>query len=98
MPIPQQLAPPIRLLCGPVPSDVEPTALAAMRRPMLGRLDPPSHAVLDEGGVRGPSFEGSHRDAPSIVRIAVSPIPDTSSRASRLGRRAAAGAAASGTR
>jgi hypothetical protein len=41
----------------PVPSDVEPTALAAMRRPMLGRLDPAFHAVRDEGGVRGPSLK-----------------------------------------
>ena len=34
------LDPPPRLLCGPGPSDVEPAVLAAMRRPMLGHLDP----------------------------------------------------------
>src|ERR671919_2696566 len=43
-----QLDPPPRLLCGPGPSDVEPSVLAAMRRPMLGHLDPTFHAVLDE--------------------------------------------------
>ena len=32
----------------PGPSDVEPSVLAAMRRPMLGHLDPAFHAVLDE--------------------------------------------------
>jgi alanine-glyoxylate transaminase/serine-glyoxylate transaminase/serine-pyruvate transaminase len=49
MPIPHPLDPPARLLCGPVPSDVEPTALAAMCRPMLGHLDPAFHAVRDDG-------------------------------------------------
>jgi len=48
MPIPPPLDPPARLLCGPGPSDVEPSVLAAMRRPMLGHLDPAFHAVLDE--------------------------------------------------
>ena len=48
MPIPPALDPPGRLLCGPGPSDVEPSVLAAMRRPMLGHLDPTFHAVLDE--------------------------------------------------
>jgi alanine-glyoxylate transaminase/serine-glyoxylate transaminase/serine-pyruvate transaminase len=48
MPIPPALDPPDRLLCGPGPSDVEPSVLAAMRRPMLGHLDPTFHAVLDE--------------------------------------------------
>ena len=48
MPIPPPLDPPDRLLCGPGPSDVEPSVLAAMRRPMLGHLDPTFHAVLDE--------------------------------------------------
>jgi alanine-glyoxylate transaminase/serine-glyoxylate transaminase/serine-pyruvate transaminase len=50
MPIPPPLAPPVRLLCGPGPSDVAPSVLAAMRRPMLGHLDPAFHAVLDEVG------------------------------------------------
>ena len=48
MPIPPPLDPPARLLCGPGPSDVEPSVLAAMRRPMLGHLDPAFHAMLDE--------------------------------------------------
>jgi alanine-glyoxylate transaminase / serine-glyoxylate transaminase / serine-pyruvate transaminase len=48
MSIPPPLDPPARLLCGPGPSDVEPSVLAAMRRPMLGHLDPTFHAVLDE--------------------------------------------------
>jgi alanine-glyoxylate transaminase/serine-glyoxylate transaminase/serine-pyruvate transaminase len=48
MTIPTALDPPARLLCGPGPSDVEPSVLAAMRRPMLGHLDPTFHTVLDE--------------------------------------------------
>src|SRR5215217_2162637 len=48
MPIPSPLDPPDRLLCGPGPSDVEPSVLDAMGRPMLGHLDPAFHAVLDE--------------------------------------------------
>ena len=48
MPIPPPLDPPARLLCGPGPSDVAPSVLAAMRRPMLGHLDPAFHAILDE--------------------------------------------------
>jgi hypothetical protein len=69
MPIPHPLDPPAQLLCRPVPSDVEPTAVAARRRPMLGRLDPTFHAVVDEDGVRGPSLKGatamSHRSSGS---------------------------------
>jgi alanine-glyoxylate transaminase / serine-glyoxylate transaminase / serine-pyruvate transaminase len=42
------LAPPARLLCGPGPTNVEPAALAAMGKPMLGHLDPDFHAILDE--------------------------------------------------
>jgi alanine-glyoxylate transaminase / serine-glyoxylate transaminase / serine-pyruvate transaminase len=42
------LAPPDRLLCGPGPTNVEPAALAAMGKPMLGHLDPDLHAILDE--------------------------------------------------
>jgi len=48
MSIPPPLDPPARLLCGPGPSDVEPSVLAAMRRTMLGHLDTTFHAVLDE--------------------------------------------------
>ena len=44
----ETLDPSPRLLCGPGPSDVEPAVLAAMRRSMLGHLDPEFHAVLDE--------------------------------------------------
>src|SRR5215208_3787355 len=42
------LAPPARLLCGPGPTNVDPAALAAMGKPMLGHLDPVFHAILDE--------------------------------------------------
>ena len=42
------LAPPARLLCGPGPTNVDPAALEAMRKPMLGHLDPAFHAILDE--------------------------------------------------
>ena len=37
------LDPPERLLCGPGPSNVEPSVLDAMRKPMLGHLDPDLH-------------------------------------------------------
>ena len=40
------LDPPKRLLCGPGPSNVEPAVLDAMRRPMLGHLDPDLHEIL----------------------------------------------------
>jgi alanine-glyoxylate transaminase/serine-glyoxylate transaminase/serine-pyruvate transaminase len=46
--IPAALQPPERLLCGPGPSNVEPAALSAMQRPMLGHLDPDLHDVLLE--------------------------------------------------
>jgi alanine-glyoxylate transaminase/serine-glyoxylate transaminase/serine-pyruvate transaminase len=42
------VAPPERLLCGPGPTNVDPAALAAMGKPMLGHLDPAFHAILDE--------------------------------------------------
>jgi len=42
------LAPTERLLCGPGPTNVDPVALAAMSRPMLGHLDPELHDILDE--------------------------------------------------
>jgi alanine-glyoxylate transaminase / serine-glyoxylate transaminase / serine-pyruvate transaminase len=42
------LAPPPRLLCGPGPTSVDPAALAAMQKPMLGHLDPELHDVLLE--------------------------------------------------
>jgi alanine-glyoxylate transaminase/serine-glyoxylate transaminase/serine-pyruvate transaminase len=40
------LDPPQRLLCGPGPTNVEPSVLAAMGRPMLGHLDPDLHEIL----------------------------------------------------
>jgi alanine-glyoxylate transaminase / serine-glyoxylate transaminase / serine-pyruvate transaminase len=40
------LDPPQRLLCGPGPSNVEPAALAAMQRPILGHLDPDFQELL----------------------------------------------------
>jgi alanine-glyoxylate transaminase / serine-glyoxylate transaminase / serine-pyruvate transaminase len=39
---------PTRLLCGPGPSNPDPSVLAAMQRPMLGHLDPDMHVVLLE--------------------------------------------------
>jgi alanine-glyoxylate transaminase / serine-glyoxylate transaminase / serine-pyruvate transaminase len=42
------LDPSERLLCGPGPSNVDPAVLAAMRKPMLGHLDPEFHLILDE--------------------------------------------------
>jgi alanine-glyoxylate transaminase/serine-glyoxylate transaminase/serine-pyruvate transaminase len=41
-----QLRTPERLLCGPGPTNVDPAVLAAMRKPMLGHLDPELHAIL----------------------------------------------------
>ena len=43
-----RLNPPERLLCGPGPTNVEPSVLAAMQRPMLGHLDPDLHDILLE--------------------------------------------------
>jgi alanine-glyoxylate transaminase/serine-glyoxylate transaminase/serine-pyruvate transaminase len=40
------IAPPERLLCGPGPTNVDPAALEAMRKPMLGHLDPHLHKIL----------------------------------------------------
>ncbi len=42
------ISPPERLLCGPGPTNVDPAALAAMREPMLGHLDPDLHEILAE--------------------------------------------------
>jgi alanine-glyoxylate transaminase / serine-glyoxylate transaminase / serine-pyruvate transaminase len=38
---------PVRLLCGPGPSDVEPDVLAALARPVLGHLDPAFLQIAD---------------------------------------------------
>jgi alanine-glyoxylate transaminase / serine-glyoxylate transaminase / serine-pyruvate transaminase len=40
------LDPPVRLLCGPGPTNVEPAVVEAMNRPMLGHLDPVLHDQL----------------------------------------------------
>ena len=42
------LDPPERLLCGPGPTNVAPSVLAAMGRPMLGHLDPDLQEILLE--------------------------------------------------
>jgi alanine-glyoxylate transaminase / serine-glyoxylate transaminase / serine-pyruvate transaminase len=42
------LDPPRRLLCGPGPTNVDPAVVEAMRRPMLGHLDPDLHEILLE--------------------------------------------------
>ena len=42
------LAPPARLLCGPGPTNVAASVLAAMQKPMLGHLDPDLHDILLE--------------------------------------------------
>lgn len=46
--IPPTLDPPIRLLCGPGPSNPDPRVLDAMTRPLLGHLDPDMHEILLE--------------------------------------------------
>lgn len=46
--IPSPLNPPERLLCGPGPCNVSPAALEAMRRPMLGHMDPDLADILAE--------------------------------------------------
>jgi alanine-glyoxylate transaminase/serine-glyoxylate transaminase/serine-pyruvate transaminase len=48
MTAPPPIKPVERLLCGPGPSNVSPSALAAMQHPMLGHLDPDLHDVLLE--------------------------------------------------
>jgi alanine-glyoxylate transaminase/serine-glyoxylate transaminase/serine-pyruvate transaminase len=40
------ISPSDRLLCGPGPTNVDPAALQAMRKPMLGHLDPEMHEIL----------------------------------------------------
>jgi len=45
---PQPFEPPVRLLCGPGPSNVDRRVLEAMSRPILGYLDPDFVRVLDE--------------------------------------------------
>jgi alanine-glyoxylate transaminase/serine-glyoxylate transaminase/serine-pyruvate transaminase len=45
---PAPIAPPARLLCGPGPTNVAPSVLEAMQRPMVGHLDPDLHDILLE--------------------------------------------------
>jgi alanine-glyoxylate transaminase/serine-glyoxylate transaminase/serine-pyruvate transaminase len=40
------ISPSERLLCGPGPTNVDPAALEAMSKPMLGHLDPELHEIL----------------------------------------------------
>jgi alanine-glyoxylate transaminase/serine-glyoxylate transaminase/serine-pyruvate transaminase len=46
MPPAPPLSPPDRLLCGPGPTNVEPSVLDAMRESMMGHLDPSLHGLL----------------------------------------------------
>jgi alanine-glyoxylate transaminase / serine-glyoxylate transaminase / serine-pyruvate transaminase len=46
--IPTPIHPPERLLCGPGPCNVSPAALTAMRRPLLGHMDPDFADILLE--------------------------------------------------
>jgi alanine-glyoxylate transaminase/serine-glyoxylate transaminase/serine-pyruvate transaminase len=44
----RSIDPQVRLLCGPGPTNPDPRVLEAMRRPMLGHLDPDMHEILLE--------------------------------------------------
>ena len=46
--LPATVAPPLRVLMGPGPSDVHPRVLEAMSRPTVGHLDPFYLRVMDE--------------------------------------------------
>lgn len=48
MTIPPVVNPPVRILLGPGPSDVDPRVLAALARPTVGHLDPYYLKVMDE--------------------------------------------------
>jgi alanine-glyoxylate transaminase/serine-glyoxylate transaminase/serine-pyruvate transaminase len=48
MSIPAPIQPPYRLLMGPGPSNVAPSVLAAMSKPMVGHLDPVFVKIMDE--------------------------------------------------
>src|SRR5579884_2228869 len=43
-----EIEPPVRLLCGPGPTNPDPRVLEAMHRPMLGHLDPDMYDILLE--------------------------------------------------
>ncbi|MSQ61509.1 MAG: alanine--glyoxylate aminotransferase family protein [Dehalococcoidia bacterium] len=46
--VPVPIAPPVRLLMGPGPSNVPPSVLEAMAKPVIGHLDPAFLAIMDE--------------------------------------------------
>src|SRR5581483_123743 len=45
---PGPLQPPVRLLCGPGPTNVDPRVIDAMGKPMVSHLDPDFHVILLE--------------------------------------------------
>jgi alanine-glyoxylate transaminase/serine-glyoxylate transaminase/serine-pyruvate transaminase len=45
---PGPLQPPVRLLCGPGPTNVDPRVVDAMTKPMISHLDPDFHVILLE--------------------------------------------------
>ena len=57
------LSPPERLLCGPGPTNVEPSVLDAMRQPMMGHLDPVLHDRLLELVEMQRAVYGAHAGA-----------------------------------
>ncbi len=48
MQVPNQFDPPVRLLMGPGPSDVAPSVLTAMSKPLVGHLDPVFIKMMEE--------------------------------------------------
>ena len=46
--VPSRIAPPVRVLLGPGPSDIPPSILSAMAAPTVGHLDPYFLKVMDE--------------------------------------------------
>lgn len=47
-PVPAPIAPPVRILMGPGPSDIHPSVLSALAAPTVGHLDPYFLQVMDE--------------------------------------------------
>jgi alanine-glyoxylate transaminase / serine-glyoxylate transaminase / serine-pyruvate transaminase len=48
MNVPKPIAPPVRLLMGPGPSNVAPSVLEALAKPVLGHLDPQFIQIMEE--------------------------------------------------
>src|SRR3954466_7278964 len=46
--LPPPVAPPVRILLGPGPSDIHPRVLAALSRPTVGHMDPYYLQIMDE--------------------------------------------------